>query len=71
MITNPGECRALLETAVIIASVRPEEPKQLGGIFTHHPDLYRRMLEAPVSQLPSLGRELYSAAKIALQPTSE
>ena len=46
MIMNPSECRALLETAVIIASVTPTEHRRLGGIYTHHKDLYRRMLRA-------------------------
>src|SRR5262249_40427218 len=33
MIMDPSECRALLETAVIIASVTSEEHGPLGGIF--------------------------------------
>ena len=67
---NPSECRALLEKAVIIASVTPEEHWRLGGIWTHHEDLYRRMLKAHVSRLPRRGMERYSATGIALQPTS-
>ena len=70
MIMNPSECRALLETAVIIASVTPAEHRRLGGIYTHHADLYRRMLKAHVSRLPRRGMERYSATGIALQPTS-
>ena len=70
MIMNPSECRALLETAVIIASVTPGEHRRLGGIYTHHQDLYRRMLKAHVSRLPRRGVERYSATGIALQPTS-
>lgn len=68
MIMNPGECRELLDTAVIIASITPKEHKQLGGIFTHHEVLYGEMLKAQVSELPSLGRKRYSAVKITLQP---
>jgi len=70
MMMNPSECRALLEEAVIIASVTPEEHRRLGGIWTHHEDLYRRMLKAQVSRLPRRGMERYSATGIALQPTS-
>lgn len=68
---NPSECRALLDTAVIIASVALEEHQQLGGIYTHHEDLYRRMLAADVSQLPKLGKKRYLNSRIKLQPTSE
>jgi hypothetical protein len=70
MIMNPGECRELLEKAVIIASVAQEEHLRLGGIWTHHEDLYGRMLKAHVSRLPRRGMERYSATGIALQPTS-
>jgi hypothetical protein len=70
MIMNPSECRALLETAVIIASVTPTEHRRLGGIYTHHEDLYRRMLKAHVSRLPRRGMERYSATGISLQSTS-
>ena len=70
MIMNSSECRALLETAVIIASVTPAEHRRLGGIYTHHEDLYGRMLKAQVSRLPRRGMERYSATGIALQPTS-
>jgi len=71
MIMNPSECRALLDTAVIIASVTPAEHQSLGGIFTHHEELYNRMLAADVSQLPSLGQERYLNSKVKIQPTSE
>jgi hypothetical protein len=70
MIMNPSECRELLETAVIIADVTPAEHVQLGGIYTHHQNLYGRMLKAPVSQLPSLGWERYTAKKIEVKQTS-
>ena len=66
MIMHPRRCRTLLETAVIIASVTPEEHRTLGGIFTHHEPLYREMLAADVSQLPSLGKERYSNFDIEL-----
>jgi hypothetical protein len=71
MIMNPSDCRALLETGVVIASVTPEEHRRLGGIYTHHEDLYRRMLRAHVSRLPRRGMERYSATGIELQPTSQ
>lgn len=70
MIMNPSECRALLEKSVIIASVTQEEHLRLGGIWTHHEDLYRRMLKAHVSRLPRRGMERYIATGIALQPRS-
>jgi hypothetical protein len=70
MIMNPSECRELLETAVIIASVTPQEHRDLGGIYTHHADLYGRMLKAQVSRLPRRGMERYTTARIALQPMS-
>jgi hypothetical protein len=69
MIMNPSECRALLDRAVIIASVTPEEHRKLGGIFTHHKDLYRRMLAQDVSRLIRLGKKRYINSKIQLQPT--
>jgi hypothetical protein len=69
MIMNPAECRLLLEKAVIIASVTPAEHLQLGGIWTHHADLYRRMLKAHVSRLERRGMERYSATGIELEPT--
>ena len=52
---NPSESRELLQKAVIIASVTPEEHRKLGGIYTHFEELYREMLAADVSQLPRLG----------------
>ena len=67
---NPSESQALPETAVVIASVTPAEHRRLGGICTHHEDLYRRMLTAPVSQLPSLGMQRYSTTGIVLQTKS-
>ena len=70
MIMNPSECRALLEKGLIIASVTQEEHLRLGGIWTHHKDLYGRMLKAHVSRLSQRGMERYSATGIALQRTS-
>ena len=70
MIMDPSECRALLEKAVIIASVTPEEHRRLGGIWTHHEDLYRRMLKGHVSRLYRRGLERYSASAIDLEPMS-
>jgi hypothetical protein len=71
MIMEPSECRALLETAVIIARVTPAEHKLIGGLYPRHEDVHRRMLKAPVSLLPELGKERYSATGIELKPTSK
>ena len=68
MIMNPSECRVLLDTAVILATITPEEHRKLGGIFTHFEELYGRMLVADVLQLPELGHERYFIKKIKLQP---
>jgi hypothetical protein len=69
MIMNPAECRALLETAVVIASVTEAEHRRLGGIYKDTPDLYRRMLKGSVARLPKRGMERYTVTGIALQPT--
>jgi len=71
MIMNPSECRVLLDTAVIIASVTPEEHQKLGGIYVNFEELYRQMLTADVSQLPGLGNQRYLMKKIKLRPTSK
>jgi hypothetical protein len=49
MIKDSGECRALLEKAVVIARVTPEEHRRIGGLYPRHLDVYGRMLKAPVS----------------------
>ena len=67
---DPSECRALLETAVVIARVTPEEHRLIGGLYPRHEDVHRRMLKAHVSQLPELGMERYRATEIALRPTT-
>jgi hypothetical protein len=64
---DPTESRALLQRVVIIASVTRAEQRRLGGICTHHEDLYRRMLKAHVSRLPRRGMERYSATGRRLQ----
>jgi hypothetical protein len=69
MIMNPNECRVLLEKAVIIASVTLVEHRKLGGIWTHHAELYGPMHKAHVSRLRMRGLERYSATGITLQPT--
>lgn len=71
MIVEPADCKDLLEKAVVIAHVTPAEHRDLGGIFTHHEELYGRMLEAPVFELPALGRERYPGTLITLPPTSK
>jgi hypothetical protein len=70
MMMDPAECRALLETAVVIARVTAAEHRQIGGLYPRHENLHRRMLEAPVSLLPELGMERYSATKITLREIS-
>jgi hypothetical protein len=70
MIRDPTECQELLETAVVIARITSAEHRVLGGIFSHTPELYGRMLTAPVSELPDLGWERYRGTSITLQPTS-
>jgi hypothetical protein len=70
MIMNPSECRALLETAVIIAGVTPAEHRRPGTIHTHHEDRYRRMLKTHVWRLARREMERYSATGIARHPTS-
>lgn len=65
---NPDECRPLLEKAVILASVTTAEHRRLGGIWTHHQELYGRMLKAHLSRLPRRGMERYSAMGIELEP---
>jgi len=68
MIMNPDECRVLFDTAVIIASVTPVEHRKLGGIYTHHEELYRRMLPADVSRLPGLGNQRYLDSGVKIRP---
>lgn len=67
MIIDPAQCRDLLAEAVVLAVVTREEHKTLGGIFTHHRDLYAEMLKAPVPDLPALGRKRYRRSGIKLQ----
>jgi hypothetical protein len=68
MIMDPSECRGLLEGAVVVASVTPGEHRRLGGIYTHHEDLYRRMHTAPIPELPGLGIERYRATGVEVFP---
>jgi hypothetical protein len=69
MIMNPGECRALLEKAVIIASVTPEEHGKLGPLIRQR-DLYARMHSAHVSRLGQRGLDRYRTKGITLKRTS-
>jgi len=66
MIMNPVECRALLESAVVLAEVSGDEHRALGGIYANHPDLYAEMLITPVSDLPDLGLQRYKRAGIVV-----
>jgi hypothetical protein len=65
MIMNPAECAELLDMPVIIAHLTQAQHTQLGGIYTHHAELYGRMLKAPISQLPALGVERYKGTGFA------
>jgi hypothetical protein len=69
MIMNPSECRALLERAVIIATVTPEEHRKLGPLI-RYADPYGRMHKAHVSRLGQRGLDRYRAKGITLKPTS-
>lgn len=69
MIKEPSECRALLENAVVIARVTPAEHTQLGNNFWgQHPELYAKMMNAPVKQLARLGRQRYAERGVELLP---
>ena len=69
MMVNPSGCRALLETAVVIASVT-QAHRLLGGSYTHHEDLYRRMLKGACLAAAQARDGAVHATGIALQPTS-
>ena len=69
---NPAECADLLRRAIVLARIRKDEHRRLGGIYTHYKeDLYGRMLRAAVGRLPSLGHERYRrwGIELARQPT--
>jgi hypothetical protein len=68
MIMNPGECRAVLEDAVVLVELSRAEHLALGGIFADHADLYAEMLAAQVADLFSLGRLRYERVGIAIEP---
>ena len=65
---DPDECADLLRRAIVLARIRKDEHRRLGGIYTHHKDLYERMLGAAVGRLPSLGRERYRRCDVELAP---
>ena len=67
MIKDPTQCRALLEKAVVIAFVTPEEHRQLGGIWTHHPEVYAQMLTRQrYAGLRKLGIQRYNDRGVEL-----
>ena len=68
---DPDECADLLGRAIVLARIRKDEHRRLGGIYTHYDGLYGRMLRASVGRLPSLGRERYRrwGIELARQPT--
>ncbi|HEY6696582.1 MAG TPA: hypothetical protein VIZ67_00020 [Acidimicrobiales bacterium] len=68
MIMDPDECADLLRRAIVLARIRKDEHRRLGGIYTHHKDLYERMLGAAVGRLPSLGRERDRRCDVELAP---
>lgn len=71
MIMEPGQCAELLNDAVVIALVTKAEHQRLGGIYTHHPELYAEMLTVPVADLAGLGSQRYQRAGISLHPIAE
>jgi hypothetical protein len=58
MIMEPAECRDLFEKALTIAWITKTEHRQIGFLIEHE-ELYGRMLDAPLSQLPELGLDRY------------
>jgi hypothetical protein len=70
MIMEPSECEALFNKAIVIARVTPTEHLKLGGIYTHHKELYGRMLTAQVARLYRRGLERYDAMGIELVEAS-
>jgi hypothetical protein len=68
MIRKPNQIRALFKDAVIIAHVTPAEHAQLSNFQIRHPELYDKMLTAPVKQLARLGLKRYERSGIDLKP---
>jgi hypothetical protein len=68
MIMNPGDCRDLLQSAVVLVEVSGREHRALGGIYADHPELYAEMLVAPVEELAELGRRRYERFGIEIEP---
>jgi hypothetical protein len=66
MIRKPDECRSLLGTGIVLSRVTKPEHRALGGIYTHHAELYGEMLLSPVSDLPALGCRRYEAVGLEL-----
>jgi hypothetical protein len=66
MLMDPAEVRPLLEDALVLALVTEAEHRSIGTLSARHPDVYARMLKAPVSRLPRLGMERYRASGITL-----
>lgn len=60
MIMNPAECEALLQESIVIARITKDEHRKLGGIWADHPEVYARLLTAPVGELHTIGLERYS-----------
>lgn len=67
MIMRPQDAPELLERALVLARISKLEHSLLGGLSTHHPKLYTRMLTAPIDKLASLGRQRYRAVGITLR----
>ena len=64
MIMHPRQAKSLLQQAVVLALVTPEDHRLLGGIYTHHRDLYERMLSCPMGELVPLGWKRYQRSKL-------
>ena len=65
MIMNPGECAAIL-ASVHLAEITAEEHRQLGGLWSDHPDEYAAMLTVPAEELLGVGMGRYRNCGIDL-----
>ncbi|MDP9243822.1 MAG: hypothetical protein M3O77_01915 [Chloroflexota bacterium] len=66
LMARPWQVRRLLEHSVVLARITKAEHARLGGIYTHHRQLYVRMLESPIDALPHQGRRRYQKVGIKL-----
>lgn len=64
-IINPEECGAIL-ASVHLAEITAEEHRQLGGLWSDHPDEYAAMLKVPAEELLEVGLGRYRNCGIDL-----